>query len=328
MKSSKIINNILEVIGNTPLLRLNKIGEGLDADILVKCEHLNPSGSIKDRMALGMVEMDEDAGIIKPGVSTITTASSGNTGMAVAMVCAVKGYKVKVRFPEATGVPEKIQALQRYGAELEIVKMDDEESNRLSKAAGLHGATIEIPGRVKCYLEEQSTSDHLWIRQFSNPGNIAGQSQIAHELLEQTDGKIDVFIASIGTGGTFLGVTKVLKKNIPNVKCIVVQPAGWDGWEDPLSPSKKYIPNISGGILEEIRDSGIADEILFLGSDDAREMAYRLSREEGIYCGMSSGANVFIAHQEASKPGMQGKNIVTLLVDRGDRYLTHEKYTT
>lgn len=328
MKTSKIINSILEIIGNTPLLKLNKIGEGLDANILVKCEHLNPSGSIKDRMALCMVEMEEDAGKIKPGVSTILTASSGNTAMAVSMVSAVKGYKVKVRFPEATGVPEKIRVLERYGAELEVVSMDDEESDNLSKAAGLHGATIEIPGRVRCYVEEQSTSDHLWIRQFSNPGNEAGQSQIADELLEQTEGKIDVFIASIGTGGTFLGVTKVLKENIPNVKCIVVQPAGWDGWEDPLSPSKKYIPNISGGILEEIRDSGIADDIQFLGSDDAREMAYRLSREEGIFCGMSSGANVFVAHQEASKPGMQGKNIVTLLVDRGDRYLTHEMYTT
>ena len=328
MKSSKIANSILEAIGNTPLLRLNKIGEGLDADILVKCEHLNPSGSIKDRMALRMVEMEEDAGKLKPGVSTVSTASSGNTAMAVSMVCAVKGHKVKVYFPEATGVPEKIRALERYGAELEVVSMDDEESNRMAKTAGLHGATIEIPGRVRCYLEEQSTSDHLWIRQFSNPGNEAGQSQIGHELLEQTDGKIDVFIASIGTGGTFLGVTKVLKENIPNVKCIVVQPAGWDGWEDPLSPSKKYIPNISGGILEEIRDSGIADDIQFLGSDDAREMAYRLSREEGIFCGISSGANVFVAHKEASKPGMQGKNIVTLLVDRGDRYLTHEMYTT
>lgn len=328
MKSNKIANNILEIIGNTPLLRLNKIGKGLDADILVKCEHLNPSGSVKDRMALCMVEMEEAAGKIKPGVSTISTASSGNTAMAVSMVCAVKGYRVKVRFPEATGVPEKIRALERYGAELEVVSMDDEESNKLAKAAGLHGATIEIPGRVVCYLEEQNKPDHLWIRQYANPGNAAGQSQIANELLEQTDGKIDVFVASIGTGGTFLGVSKVLKENIPNVKCIVVQPAGWDGWEDPLSPSKKYIPNISGGILEEIRDSGIADEIQFLGSDDAREMAYRLSREEGIYCGMSSGANVFVAHREASKPGMQGKTIVTILVDRGDRYLTHELYTT
>ena len=224
--------------------------------------------------------------------------------------------------------PGRIVSGQIFLDGKDVVPMDDEESNNLAKAAGLHGATIEIPGRVRCYLEEQDTPDHLWIRQFSNPGNEAGQSVIADELLEQTGGKIDVFIASIGTGGTFLGVTKVLKENIPNVKCIVVQPAGWDGWEDPLSPSKKYIPNISGGILEEIRDSGIADEIQFLGSDDARDMAYRLSREEGIFCGMSSGANVFVAHQEASKPGMKGKNIVTVLVDRGDRYLTNEKYTT
>lgn len=328
MKNNKIVNSLLELIGNTPLLRLNNFGKGLEANILVKCEYLNPSGSIKDRMALRMVEDAEKEGAITPSKTTLTDASSGNTAMALSMVGAIKGYKVKFYFPEATGVPEKIRALERYGAELEVVPMDDPASNRLSKAAGLHGATIEIPGRVKCYLEEQENPDHVWIRQYSNPGNIAGQANIGWELLEQTDGKIDVFVTSIGTGGTFLGVSRVLKEHIPNVKCIVVQPSGWVGWEDPLSPTKKYIPNISGGILEEIRDSGIADEIVFVGSDEARATAYRLSQEEGVFCGMSSGANVFIAAREASKPGMKGKNVVSVIVDRGDRYLTHEKYTT
>jgi cysteine synthase A len=327
-KNKGIINSVLEAIGDTPLLKLNKIGAGLEGNILVKLEYLNPSGSIKDRMALRMVENAENAGMIQPGVSTLSTSSSGNTAQALSMVGAVKDYRVKVRFPEATGVPEKIKALDRYGAELEIMSMEDENADKYAKEHGLHGATIEVPGRLKCYKEEQTTPNHLWVRQFANLGNVDGQSEIAHELLEQTDGKIDVFIASIGTGGTFLGVSKVLKDAIPNIKCIAVQPTGWDGWVDPLHPDKQYIPNITGGIVQEIRDSGIADEIIFVGNEESRAMALRLSREEGIYCGMSSGAHVYTATREAHKPEMQGKNIVTTIVDRGERYLTDERFIT
>jgi cysteine synthase A len=327
-KSAGILNNILEAIGDTPLVRLGQITKGLNANILVKCEHLNPSGSVKDRMAVRMIEDAEAAGKIRPGVSTISTSSSGNTAQALSMVAALKDYKVKIRFEEATAHPEKTRALDRYGATLEVMRLDDKRAEKVAKDAGLHGATIEIPGRLKCYEEEQSTPDHLWIRQFANPSNPVAQSEIGRELLFQADGKIDVFIASIGTGGTFLGVSKVLKEALPNIKCIAVQPTGWDGWVDPLSPEKKYIPNISGGIVEEIRDSGLADEIAFIGNDDAREIAYRLSREEGIYCGISSGAHVYVALQEAQKPEMKGKNIVTLIVDRGDRYITDERFIT
>lgn len=328
MKNCAILNSILEHIGDTPLVRLNKIGKGLGANILAKCEYLNPSGSIKDRMALSMVEQAESEGKAVPGITTIIDASSGNTGSALAMVCAVKGYKVKFYFPKSSGVPEKLRILKRYGAELEVVAMDDEEANSLARAAGLHGATIEIPGRVKCYKAEQNEPNQVWLRQFANPANVSGQACIGTELLEQTDGKIDVFIASIGTGGTFLGVSKVLKQQLPNVKCIAVEPSGYPGFQDPLSPTMKYIPNISGGILEEIRNNGIADDIVFVTNEDARSMAYRLSQEEGIDCGMSSGANVFVAAQEAGRPGMQGKNIVSVITDRGDRYLTSEVYNT
>lgn len=326
-KHSGILNSILEAVGDTPLVRLNSVARGLSAEVLAKCEYLNPSGSIKDRMALRMISDAEEAGVIQPGVSVLTDASSGNTAQALSMVAAVKGYKVKVQFEAATAHPEKIRALERYGATFEIVETD-EEADLISQAAGLHGATIEIPGRLKCLREEEATPNHLWMRQFANPSNVAGQSEVAKELLVQTNGKIDVFVASIGTGGTFLGVTRVLKAALPHVRCIAVQPLGWEGWEDPLSPEKKYIPGISGGILQEIRDGSIADEVVFVNSEDARRIAYRLSREEGIYCGMSSGANVYVALEEAQKPEMRGKTITTVIVDRGDRYLSDERYIT
>ncbi len=327
-ETPRILKNILEAIGNTPLVKLNRVIGEKDVNILVKCEYLNPSGSIKDRMALCMIDSAEKSNQIKPGISTITDASSGNTAQALALVGAVKGYKVKIRYPGVTAVPEKIKPLERYGAEIDVVKVDSVEAEKIAKDAGLHGATIEIPGRYKCLREEKNIPDHLWVRQFSNPANVAGQSEIGRELLEQTGGKIDVFIASIGTGGTFLGVSQVLKTELPNVKCIAVQPATPDGWEDPLAPDQKYIPELSGGIGKEIRDCGIADEIVHVSNEDARNIAYQLSSKEGIYCGMSSGANVFIALREAQRPEMRAKNIVTLIVDRGDRHLVDERYVT
>jgi cysteine synthase A len=328
LRFQNISDSILEAIGDTPLVRLNKIAEGYPGDVLVKCEYLNPSGSIKDRMAYRMITGDMQTGKIKPGVTTITESSSGNTAQALAMVSAVVGCHLKVYFPGETGMPEKMRPLTRYGAEHEVIDLEDKESDRMAKEAGLHGATIEIPGRVKAYMDEQNLENHYWIRQYANPGNALGQSQVGVEILEQTKDKVDVFIASIGTGGSFLGIARVLKQKNPATKCIAVQPLGWEGWEDPLSPEKKYIPNISGGIVEEIRESKIADEVMFVTNSDAHETAYRLSKEEGIDCGMSSGANVFVALAEAKKPEMQGKNIVTLIVDRGERYLNSEAYTT
>jgi cysteine synthase A len=328
LRFPSISNSLLEAIGGTPLVRLNKISEGLYGEILVKCEHLNPSGSIKDRMALTMIEDAEKDGVLKPGVSTITESSSGNTAIALSMVSAIKGHRLKIYFPGETGMPERMRPLMRYGAEYEVIDIDDEESDRIAKEAGLHGATIEIPGRVKAFGDENDHPDHYWIRQYSNPGNVLGQSEIGSEILVQTGNKVDVFIASIGTGGSFLGISQVFKRELPEVKCIAAQPLGWDGWEDPLSPDKKFIPNISGGIVKEIRDSSIADEVVFITNSDAKDMAYRLSREEGIDCGMSSGANVFAAFNEAKKPEMQGKTIIALIVDRGDRYLNSEQYTT
>ena len=325
-----ITDNILDLIGDTPLLQLNRIAQETDCRILAKLEFLNPSGSIKDRMALCMIATAESQGRISPGITTLVEASSGNTAQAVAFVAAVKGYHAKVRLPASAAPGEKLRALKRYGAEIELMKAGEEavEANQLARQAGLHGATIEIPGRVKCLREEQEDPSIYWLRQFSNPANVQGQAEIGREILLQTNGQVDMFIASVGTGGTFLGVSQALRAAIPSVQCIAVQPFGTPDEQAPLGANTVYIPGISGGILEQIRDTGLADEIVTVGNDAATEMAYRLSREEGLNVGMSSGANAFVAYQKALLPEMRGKTIVTIMVDSGYRYITSEMYIT
>jgi cysteine synthase A len=325
-----ITESILDLIGNTPLLRLSRISADTEAEILGKLEFLNPSGSIKDRMALRMIADAEAQGRIQPGKTTLIEASSGNTAQSVAFVSAVKGYRSRIRLPESTALPEKLKALQRFGADVELMKAgeEQEEANRLSRQAGLHGATIEIPGRVKCLKEEQETPDVYWLRQFSNTSNTEGQSEIGSELLKQTEGHIDMFVTSVGTGGTFLGVSRVLKAALPHIRCIAVQPVGWKADQHPLSADAIYVPGITDGILKTIRDSSIADEIIAVSNDDAVRMAYRLSQQEGLNVGISSGANVFVAWQKAQLDAMKGKTIVTIMVDRGDRYISSERYVT
>ena len=275
----KVVDSILELIGKTPMLRLHRVTKGIKANVLLKLEYLNPSGSYKDRIALRMIEGAEKRGLLKPGY-TIVESSSGNTAIALAMVGAVKGYKVKIFYPEEVWVEEKKKILQRFGAEIETVPLVETE---IARKAGVHGARVEIPGRIKCKELEESRSDVWWARQFSNPDNVAAHNELAMEILEQTQGKVDVFVSSIGTGGNFLGVAQVLKRENPNVKCIAVEPSGWPGWIDPLSPEAKFIPGITGGIIEQIRESGLVDKIVHVGNEEARMMAYRLSREEGVF---------------------------------------------
>lgn len=319
----KIINSILDLIGNTPLLRLHKVTNGIEANVLVKLEYFNPSGSYKDRIALRMFEDAEKVGSLKLGY-TVIESSSGNTAIALAFVGGVKGYKVRIYAPEGVWHEEKKKTLYRFGAEIEMVPLVETE---VARKAGVHGSRVEIPGRVKCLEMEESNPDIWWARQFSNPSNVLAHNDLGREILEQTEGNIDVYVSSIGTGGNFLGVAQVLKEKIPHVKCIAAEPGGWPGWVDPLSPDAKFVPGITGGIIEEMRESDLVDDIVFVSNEDARKMAYRLSREEGMFCGMSTGANVFVAINEAKKLG-SGKNVVTVAVDRGDRYFSDERYTT
>jgi len=319
----KVVESILELIGNTPMLRLHKVTEGIEANVLVKLEYLNPSGSYKDRIALRMIEDAEKAGLLKPGY-TIVESSSGNTAIALAMVGSVREYKVKVFYPQEVWQEEKKKTLYRFGADIVMVPLAETE---IARKAGVHGARVEIPGRVKCKELEESNPDVWWARQFSNPSNVLAHKDLGEEILKQTGSKVEVYVSSIGTGGNLMGVTQVLKENIPHVKCIAVEPSGWPGWIDPLSPEAKFVPGITGGIIQQIRESGLVDEVVFVSNEDARNMAYRLSKEEGIFCGMSTGANVFVAIDEAKKLG-PGKNVVTVAVDRGDRYFSDERFIT
>lgn len=321
----KIKTSVLDCIGNTPLVKLSKITEGIEANVLVKPEYLNPSGSIKDRMALKMIEKAERDGKLKPGY-TIVEASSGNTAIAISLVGAAKGYRVKVCYAEGLERIEKVKLMERYGTEVESVPPD------FGKTSSMHGAALEVPGRTKCKMLEETEPSVWWARQYSNPANVEAHRELGKEIFDQTDGKVEVFVASVGTGGTFLGVSSFLKEKIQNLRTVAVEPfdEGIGGKGFTLISGFKpenVVPGISGGIIETIVNSGIVDELLRVTNEDAVEMAYRLSREEGLICGMSGGANVFVALKEASRLG-EGHTVVTVLPDSGDRYITKEIYTT
>jgi cysteine synthase A len=319
----RVVDSVLELIGKTPMLRLHRVTQGVQAQVLVKLEYLNPSGSYKDRIALRMIANAEASGALRPG-STIVESSSGNTAIALALVGAVKGYAVKIFYPQDVWAEEKRRTLERFGAEIEVVPL---EETAAARSAGVHGARVEIPGRVKCKALAEERADVWWARQFSNPECVRAHNDLAEEILEQTGGQVEAFTASIGTGGNFLGVAQVLKREIPEVKCIAVQPTGWSGWIDPLSPEARFVPGITGGIIEEIRASGLVDDVVYIGNEEARRMAYRLSREEGVFCGISTGANVVAAIREATTRGA-GATVVTVAVDRGDRYFSDERFIT
>lgn len=334
----KIVNSVLELIGNTPLIKLNKIGKSVNANLLAKCEFMNPSGSIKDRIALWMIENAEKEGKLKPG-STIIESSTGNTGIALSLVGSVKGYNVKIFIPEEWGAKgyraeERIKIMKCFGAE--VIKVQPKLKAILKTAEGASGGVLELTGRKICYEMELKDPKVWWARQLSNIYNvIAHKETTGKEILEQTDGKVDAWVASIGTGGTLLGVAEALKEKIPNVKIIGVEPETTPLIEWIKSGEMEKILEEIGipkykGIIETILEKDILDEVIRVSDKDARDMANRLAREEGLFCGMSSGANVFAALKVAKKLG-KGKNVVTVLVDRRDRYLgefPEEHYVT
>lgn len=321
----KITNNMLELVGNTPLVRLNKVTEDIEANVFAKPEFLNPTGSIKDRIALKMIEQAERDGSLKPGYSIIE-ASSGNTALALSFVGAIKGYHVKVYFASTLKRHEKIKMMHRYGTEVEVVPPD------FGKTRSMHGAALEVPGRAKAKIEAETRPNVWWARQFSNPANVEAHRDTGREILDQTDSNVDVLVACVGTGGTLLGISKVLKEKIPEIKIVAVEPKSWGiGGKGATLISgfkpENVIPGITGGIIETIVECGIVDELARVSDEQAIGMAYRLSREEGMFCGMSSGAAVFVALNEARKL-RKGQNVVTILPDSGDRYITTEHFQT
>jgi cysteine synthase A len=323
MYNKKIYDSVLELIGNTPMVRLNKIGVNVKSDILVKLEYTNPSGSLKDRIAVEMIDQAEKEGKLKPGF-TIVESSTGNTGLGLSAIGTLKGYRVVIyeTMPGKAGA-EKSKMMENIGAEVRL--MEPEDIKGLEERS-IYGAEVELPGRQMCLDQEKEHPDIWWARQFSNEDNVKAHHKTAEEILEQTHGNVDLFVASIGTGGSLAGVAEVLKKRLPQVTIVGIQPASS---KDVLSPGMDFpATETKGGIISAmLKKEGLIDDVVRVTDDDARDMTHRLWREEGLYAGVSSGANVHVA-LEAAKKFKEKKNVVTLLCDHMNRYLTEERYVT
>jgi len=317
------VASVVKLIGKTPLVKLNRITKNLGADIFVKLEYLNPTGSLKDRIALRMIQQAEKDGLLKAG-HTIVESSTGNTGTSLSFVGTVKGYKVMI-FETTPGMmgDEKMKIMKSFGAEVKLITPKDMED---LKEKSVPGAEVELPGRSACLHLEKTESNIWWARQFSNPQNVEAHHETAYEIVSQMDGKIDAFTASIGTGGTLMGVAQVLKKESPSIRIVGIQPASS---KIKMTPGMSYPKSeIKGGIVTNmLADPSLIDEIVAVSDDQAVNMTHRLWREEGLFAGVSSGANVLVALEQARKLG-KGAKVVTILPDSGDRYLTTEHYVT
>ena len=328
-----MIKSPLQLIGNTPLMKLSRVSAALDSSIFVKCEFLNPSGSIKDRMALKMIEGAEERGRLRPG-STIIDMSSGNTGPALSFVGSVKDYGVRMHIPARwTGKysPEnRIKLMKLFGAQVVPVEIEQYDDLLDGLSQQERAAAIFALGMKICYdMEKSNPSSVWWADQMSNIDNTLSHKEgTGKEIIDQVDvgDRIDAFVGSIGTGGTLFGVAQAFEEKGIDPMIVGVEPedarvleewakSGFLGefLERKLGmPKRKYI-------IEEMVDHGIPDEIIHVTHDEAREMANRLCKEEGLFCGISSGANVMAAIKTAKKL-KRGSNIVTICVDRRDRY--------
>ena len=304
---SKINESALELIGGTPLLKLNGYSKKVgikDATILAKLEYLNPAGSVKDRIALAMIEDAEKKGILKEG-ATIIEPTSGNTGIGLAAVAAAKGYKAILTLPDTMSV-ERRNLLKAYGAELVLTE----------GAKGMKGAI------AKAEELEKTIPDAVILGQFVNPANPAvHKATTGPEIWNQTDGKVDIFVAGVGTGGTITGVGEYLKEQNPDVKVVAVEPAG-----SPVlskgTPGPHKIQGIGAGFVPDVLNTGVFDEIIPIENEDAFEEGRAFAVSEGILVGISSGAALKAVSILASRPENKGKTIVALLPDSGDRYLS------
>ena len=305
--NNKIYGSILDLIGNTPMVKLAKVVDKGSAEIFAKLEMFNPGGSVKDRIALNMIEQAEKKGFLKPG-SVIVEPTSGNTGIGLAIVGRVKGYKVLLTMPEGMS-HERIQILQSFGAEVILTSAKEGMVGAVEKAR-------ELVATMK---------DAFMPQQFTNPDNPAmHRKTTAKEILKDTDGHLDAFVAGVGTGGTITGVGEVLKKHNPKIRIIAVEPKNSNVLAGG-QPGPHMIQGIGAGFIPEVLDRSLLDEIISVDDQEAYQMAKRLSKEEGIFAGLSCGAACVGALQVAKSLG-PGKIVVTIFPDSGERYLSIEPY--
>ncbi len=299
----RVAGSALELVGNTPLVRLRRVVESGYAQILAKMESLNPGGSVKDRIALAMVEDAEARGTLRPGF-TIVEATSGNTGVALAMVAAARGYKLVIFMPE-NAPSERRRLLSRYGVEVRLTPAHSGMENAYQSAKAM----------------EESHSDCVYLDLFRNPAVIrAHRENTAEEILQVTGSKVDAFVAGVGTGGTVTGVGERLKEENPEVLIIAVEPASSQMLGRGVA-GPHAIPGIGSDFVPPLLDRAIIDEIVPVADDEATQMSLRLAREEGLLVGISSGANVVASLATARRLG-EGKTVVTIMADTGERYVT------
>ena len=312
MDRPTLVDNILGLIGNTPLVRINRVAPDprTAAAVWGKCEMMNPGGSVKDRIALAMIEAAERAGQIRPGESTLVEPTSGNTGIGLALVSAVKGYRLILTMPESMSL-ERRNLLRAYGAEIVLTPED---------------RTME--GAVSLANELCRKPNHVMLQQFQNPANPeVHRRTTGPEIIEQMDGlSIDGFVAGVGTGGTITGVGSVLRKHNPDVKVVAVEPdrsAVLSG--EPPGPHK--IQGIGAGFIPKVLDTGIYNRVARIRDQDAYRMRQRLAHEEGLLVGISAGAAMVAAVELARELG-PGKNVITVLCDTGERYFSLDAFFT
>lgn len=305
-----IKNSLTELIGHTPLLALRRWAkqQQLAAEIVAKVEYFNPGGSVKDRVALSMITDAEEKGLLKPGALVIEP-TSGNTGVGLAWVASVKGYKLILTMPETMSL-ERRNLLKALGAQLVLTPGSEGMGGAIRKAQEIQAAT---PGS-------------LILQQFENPANpLAHERTTAEEIWQDTDGQIDIFVASVGTGGTLTGTARGLKKKNPNIRIVAVEPAG-----SPVLSGGKAGPHkiqgIGAGFIPKILDTSLIDQIIPVTDEDAMRTSRELSATEGLLVGISSGAAAFAAREIAKDEANQGKRIVVLLPDTGERYLSTELF--